>query len=345
MAADTGPIRPEERFDEARVAEYLGSAMPELDAAEIEFAQFHGGHANLTYLVRAGDREFVLRRPPLGEVAPGAHDMGREYRVLSVLHERFPLAPQVHHYCDDPDVIGKPFFVMERRRGFIIRGFWPEGLDDSMEAKRRVGEGLVDALAALHGVDYEELGLGDLGRPDGFAERQVRGWTDRWQRSKGDEVPDMDHLAQRLGAAIPEPQAAVLLHNDFKLDNAMVDGSGSLVAVFDWDMATTGDPLVDLGATLSYFDGPPEVEIVVPPDRKVLDDTMSDDDVIARYAAASGLDVSAIGWYRALGAFRIAVILQQIHIRWVRGQTTDERFAALGAVVPPIAAAGLGHLG
>lgn len=341
MPTEPGPIRSEERFDEVAAVDYLCAVLPELATGPIEFLQFHGGHANLTYLVRGGGHEFVLRRPPLGEVAPGSHDMERESRVLAVLHEQFPLAPRAYHYCDDPGVIGKPFFVMERRHGDVIRGRWPGSLPDTDEARLRVGTGLVDALAGLHTVDFESLGLGDLGRPAGFVQRQVDGWTRRWQRARHDDVPDMDTLAARLGETLPRPQAAALLHNDFKLDNTMVGPSGGLVAVFDWDMATTGDPLVDLGSMLSYFEGPPEAAMIVPPDAAVLGGVMSAEDVIARYAAQTGFDVAGIAWYRALGSFRIAVILQQIYIRFVRGQTTDERFAMLGSVVPPIAAAGL----
>jgi aminoglycoside phosphotransferase (APT) family kinase protein len=345
MATEPGPVRSEERFDEAVAAEYLREVLPELGAGPIEFLQFHGGHANLTYLVRGGGREFVLRRPPLGEVAPGSHDMERESRVLSVLHHQFPLAPRAFHYCDDSGVIGKPFFVMERRTGDVIRGRWPESLPDTDDARLRVGTGLVEALASLHTVDFVALGLGDLGRPDGFVQRQVDGWTQRWRRARHDDVPDMETLALRLGEAVPEPQAVALLHNDFKLDNTMVGPSGDLVAVFDWDMATTGDPLVDLGSMLSYFEGPPEAAMIVPPDSVVLGGVLSADDVIAGYAERTGFDVSGIAWYRALGSFRIAVIIQQIYIRYVRGQTTDERFAVLGSVVPPIAAAGLRALG
>lgn len=346
MGGDTAPIRDEERFDEARVAAHLAAVIPEIGAApHIEFGQFRGGHANLTYLVRAGDTEYVLRRPPLGEVAPGSHDMAREHRVLSVLYQEFPLAPRAVHYCADPGVMGKPFFVMERRRGTVIRGAWPAEVPDDDATRRHVGLGLIDALAALHGVDVAALGLSDLGRPDGFARRQVTGWSDRWERSKTDDVPDMERLRVALGARVPEPRRASLLHNDFKLDNTMVDGEGTLVAVFDWDMATTGDPLVDLGTTLSYFDGPDEVAVVVPPDRIVLGGVLDTDDLVARYQEATGLDCSDLSWYRALASFRIAVILQQIYVRYARGQTSDERFAALGSVVPVLAAAGLGHIG
>jgi aminoglycoside phosphotransferase (APT) family kinase protein len=341
MQSDTAPIRKEERFDEDRVAEYLRSVIPDLgESDQLEFAQFWGGHANLTYVVRAGATEYVLRRPPLGDVAPGSHDMGREHRVLSVLHQAFPLAPRAIHYCDDASVLDKPFFVMERRSGSVIRGAWPEELDDAL--RPTVAKSFIDAVADLHEVDFETLGLADLGRPDGFANRQVAGWTNRWQRSREDDVPAMEQLAASLGEHQPGPQRASLIHNDLKLDNTMINDAGELIAVFDWDMSTIGDPLVDLGTTLAYWEGPPEAAVVVPPDGSVLGVTA--DEVIRTYEARTGLDCSDISWYRALASFRIAVILQQIYIRFRRGQTQDERFAPLGAVVPYLAAEGLRHL-
>ncbi len=345
MAGDTAPIRSEERFDEARVAAHLRAALPELGDAPIEFEQFPGGKANLTYIARVGTREYALRRPPLGPVAPGSHDMTREHRVLSVLHAAYPLAPEAYHLCTDTDVMGKPFFVMERRVGTVIRGEWPEELSDDAATRRTVAESLVDALAALHGVDYEVLGLADLGRPAGFAERQVAGWTDRWHRARHEDVPAMDHLADGLAKSIPRPQRASLIHNDFKLDNTMVGPDGEIVAVFDWDMATIGDPLVDLGTTLAYWKGHAELAAVVAPDSAVLGDVMSESEMVDRYCAATGLDGSSLDWYLALASFRIAVIIQQIYIRYVRGQTSDERFALYGAVVPPIATTGLRFLG
>lgn len=342
---DTAPIRSEERFDENRVGDYLRAVIPEFEAAShLEFSQFQGGHANLTYLVRSDDLELVLRRPPLGEVAPGSHDMAREYRVLSVLHEAYPLAPQAFHYCEDTSIMSEPFFVMERRIGTVLRGRWPNSLPANDRIRRTVGESFVDAVAALHGVDYEGLGLVDLGRPDGFVPRQVAGWTDRWKRARRDEVADMEQLAAALAEDIPAPQRTSLLHNDFKLDNTMVGEDGRLVAVFDWDMSTIGDPLVDLGTTLAYWDAPAEVAVVVPPDGQVLGSVLDADEIVTTYENRTGLDCSNIDWYRALASFRIAVILQQIHIRYLRGQTADERFALLGAVVPPLAAQGLGFL-
>lgn len=341
MQSDTAPIRPEERFEEDRVAEYLRSVIPEFSGTDdLEFAQFWGGHANLTYVVRAGSTEYVLRRPPLGDVAPGAHDMRREHRVLSVLHEAFPLAPRAIHYCDDASVLGKPFFVMERRSGTVIRGAWPEELHADL--RPQVARSFVNAAADLHAVDFGALGLGDLGRPDGFVGRQVAGWTDRWRRSRDEDVPAMESLATGLAEHQPAPQRASLIHNDLKLDNTMINDTGELIAVFDWDMSTIGDPLVDLGTTLAYWEGPPEAAVVVPPDGSVLGVDAAD--VIAQYADRTGLDCSDISWYRALASFRIAIILQQIYIRFKRGQTQDERFAPLGAVVPFLAAEGLKHL-
>ena len=340
--ADTAPIRPEERFDEAAVAAHLRENLPNLfvDAA-ISFEQFPGGKANLTYLARCGDTEVVLRRPPLGPVAPGAHDMAREFRVLSVLHQAYPLAPRAHHLCEDPSVMGAPFVVMERRVGHVVRAEWPEGLDAGPGFRRRVAESLVDALADLHLVDHAAVGLESLGRPDGFVARQVAGWTDRWQLARHADVPAMDALAARLAESVPTAQPAVVLHNDFKLDNTMISDNGSIVAVFDWDMSTIGDPLVDLGTMLAYWSDTDSVSAFAAADSVMLGDVMGIDEITERYAARTGLDVSDASWYRGLALFRIAVICQQIYIRYVRGQTSDERFAALGDLVPPMAAAAL----
>jgi aminoglycoside phosphotransferase (APT) family kinase protein len=220
----------------------------------------------------------------------------------------------------------------------VIRESWPAGLGGDDRFKRRLAETAVDTLSALHRVDYEALGLGDLGRPSGFLERQVAGWVDRWHRAAGDEVPAMEEAARRFGRAVPDPQAAVLLHNDYKLDNIMVAGDGSVAAVLDWDMATLGDPLVDLGTALAYWAEPGDAIHDLPGVSGVtLSRQLGREELIERYAAATGYDVAAVDYYHGFARFRIAVIIQQIYIRFVRGQTSDARFAALGPLVPMLA--------
>lgn len=338
---DTAPIRQEERFDEAGVALYLRSSLPELfgDGA-VAFDQFPGGAANLTYrALAASGEEFVLRRAPLGEVAKGGHDMEREYHVLSNLWRSYPLAPRAHHYCADAAVMGKPFFVMERRHGNVVRRRWPEGLSDP-DAQRRVAESLVDALADLHKVIPGDAGLSDFGRPEGFVERQIAGWTTRWAAAATRPVRDMDIVGELLSSAPPAPQRFGILHNDFKLDNTMVGDDGSLVAVFDWDMATTGDPLVDAGTLLAYWATPDDPTYLVFGERAVaIGQVMPKAEVRSRYADRAGLDLSGIAYYEALALFRIAVIIEQIFARYVAGQTTDSRFAAFGPIAPTLAAA------
>ncbi|MBU1494800.1 MAG: phosphotransferase family protein [Actinobacteria bacterium] len=341
--SDTAPIRPDERFDEERVARYLRDHLPELvGEAAIAFDQFPGGKANLTYQATAGPVELVLRRPPLGPVAPGSHDMRREYRVLSVLHRAYPPAPRAFHLCEDESVMGAVFLVMERRHGEVIRETWPAALPDTAAYRRTLARNAVAALADLHLVDYRALGLGDLGRPAGFVERQVRGWADRWRKAREDEVPAMELLSRRLARVVPEPQRATLLHNDFKIDNLMAGPVGEVVAVFDWDMSTIGDPLVDLGTALAYWSGPDDPTYpVFGSQGYTLAQAMGRGEIIERYAGATGFDLAGLAFYEALALFRIAVIVQQIYIRWKRGQTGDDRFAVLGAMVPPVAERGL----
>jgi aminoglycoside phosphotransferase (APT) family kinase protein len=340
---DTAPIRPEERFDERKLATYLRDNVTEFAGSEpIEFEQFPGGHANLTYLARVGDHEYVVRRPPLGPVAPKSHDMVRESKVLAALSRVMPQAPAVFHLCRDESVLGRPFFVMERKRGFVIRNKWPTGLTDSTEIRRRISEEFIDLLVQLHQIDYAAIGLSDLGRPDGFVERQVRGWAERWEKSKTREVDAMDRLAAWLGAGLPEPQAASLLHNDFKLDNVMVDEAGRVVAIFDWDMATLGDPLMDLGTTLAYWSQPTDLPYRIFMDNPLLHGGfLTRAGLVDRYRAGTGLDLSGLKWYEVFAFFKIAVIVEQIFARYVAGQTTDERFAGFGTRVEQLSAAAL----
>ncbi|HTZ38020.1 MAG TPA: phosphotransferase family protein [Stellaceae bacterium] len=340
-AAELIAERPDERLDTTRLSAYLRARLPAAQGA-LSVAQFHGGKANLTYLLTFGEQEFVLRRPPLGPIPPGAHDMRREHRVLSVLHRRYPLAPQSLLLCEDESVIGAVFIVEERRRGFVIRDDVPAPFAGRPELNRRIGLALVDALADLHRVDAAEIGLADLGRVDGYLERQLAGWTRRWEASLGGPQeaasragmrPALDWLAQTR----PGERAAALLHNDYRLDNCLLatDDPARLVAVLDWDMCTRGDPLADLGYLLNYWvepgDPPEWREIAAMPTWR--DGFPSRAEAAARYAERSGSDVGGIRWYEVFAAFKLAVIILQIYIRYVRGQTQDRRFAGYAARV------------
>lgn len=342
MTNDTIPVRPDERFDQSRLERYLrgrlvGSEQP------LKVLQFGGGAANLTYLLDYGEVEYVLRRPPLGPVAKSAHDMGREYKVLSVLSPSFPFAPRAFLYCDDQDVIGAPFFIMERRHGIVVRREMPEIFAAVPDAPRKMSEALVDALAAFHAVEYEALGLADLGYPEGFVSRQIEGWYKRWGGAKHKEVPDIEKVYHWLRENQPQTTQFSLTHNDYKLDNVMFDAHdpGRIVAIFDWDMCTLGDPLCDLGALLCYWTEPDDPAYMR--QSAMMPTTPSGfltrSELIARYAEKSGCSVNDINFYHALGLFRLTVIIAQIYIRFLRGQTQDQRFVEFGAMIPLLARA------
>jgi aminoglycoside phosphotransferase (APT) family kinase protein len=333
-AAELIDERPDEHLDTSRLEPYLRARLAGAEGP-LAVRQFGGGKANLTYLLRFGANEFVLRRPPLGPIPPGAHDMRREHRVLSVLHHRYKLAPRSLLLCEDESVIGAVFVVEERRRGFVIRDDIPHEFAGRPDLNRRIGEALIDALADLHLVSPSEVGLGNLGRPEGYVERQLRGWSRRWHAAQGGEAAERSATAMApvldwLGAHLPASGAAALLHNDYRLDNCLLDSRdpGRIEAVLDWDMCTQGDPLADLGYVLNYWvergDPPEWREIAAMPTWR--DGFPSRAEAVARYAARTGFDVGAIGWHQVFAAFKLAVIIQQIYIRFVRGQTRDERF-------------------
>ena len=345
---DTIEVRPDEQFDEASVADYLRGRLAGTEN-RLTVRQFGGGAANLTYLLDYGTHQYVLRRPPLGPVAPRSHDMAREYRVLSVLHQAYPYAPQAYLFCDDPDLIGAPFLVMERRRGVVVRRQIPPIYAGIPDAPRRMSEALIDALVDFHAVDYAAIGLESLGRPAGFIERQVEGWYKRWHQAKVEDLPEMAEMYRWLRDNLPPSRDHSLVHNDYKLDNVMLDpyDPGNLVAVFDWDMCTLGDPLNDLGALLCYWTEPTDPDYyqassMMPPSdsgNKGFRGFLSRAELVERYAARSGRDVSNINYYHALGLYRLTVIIAQIYIRYKRGQTQDRRFAPFGERVPLLARA------
>ena len=340
---ETIDVRADELLDTSRLESYLRESLPKTDGP-LEIAQFGGGHANLTYLVAFGPHEYVLRRPPKGPVAPSAHDMKREHNVQSRLYEAFPLAPRSFLYCDDKEIIGADFHVSERRNGFVIRGEMPEQFADNPPLNTRIGSMLIDTLADLHAVDPASVGLEELGRPEGFVERQLGGWTKRWHAAKDKDLPDIDRVIPWLEDNLPSSKYVTLLHNDFKLDNVLVSVEDPAIpaAVLDWDMCTLGDPLMDLGHMLNYWtdntDGAEwRSNMTMPTWREGFPTRQG---VVARYAERTGFDVSSVNWYFVFGSFKLAVILQQIYIRYLRGQTQDERFSKFDERVAGLAQRG-----
>jgi aminoglycoside phosphotransferase (APT) family kinase protein len=333
---DTSPVRPGEELNLASLADWLRGRVA--DAGGITLEQFADGHSNLTYLLRInGDaREYVLRRGPLGPVAPKAHDMGREFRVLQMVHPHFPEAPNVFHLCEDPAVLGAVFFLMERRDGLILRDEVPPQLAKMPNYAERASQGFVDCLIRLHAIDISRTGLTALGKPEGFLERQVLGWADRWKRAATDDMPKMDCVIRWLIDHRPSSPAPTLVHNDYKLDNVMLNQDSAeridIEAVLDWEMATVGDPLADLGLTLCYWAWveAPQLRARGVPSLTSQPGWYTRDQFVQRYAEGTGRDLSQIGYYEVLGIFKLAVILQQIYYRFRRGQTQDPRFQNFG---------------
>lgn len=331
------PVREDEQIDVVSLHRWIDGRIAGSEGKP-SVLQFARGKANLTYLLRYetedGVHEYVVRRPPLGPVAPSSHDMGREFRVLSTLWRAFPQAARAYLFCDDVNVIGASFFVMERRHGVVVQQAVPDmfGGGSDVEANRKLSEVVVDTLADFHRVDPVEAGLDDLGHPDGFLDRQMSGWIGRWEAAKHHEDPLANETASWLVANLPSSPPATLLHNDWRLDNMAVapDDPGTCVAVYDWDMCTRGDPLADLGTVMAVWYDKDEAPAALNPMPTGIPGFMGRGEAVTRYGHRSGQDLSSFPWYLVFGTFKMAVVLQQIYIRWHRGQTDDERFAPLG---------------
>jgi aminoglycoside phosphotransferase (APT) family kinase protein len=329
-------VREGEQLDGARLLNYLRGKLPGLDG-EVEVKQFPAGFSNLTYLVRVGGREFVLRRPPFGAKIKTAHDMGREFLILSRLRPVFPKVPRPLLYCDDESVLGAPFYLMERVGGVILRAHLPEGLELSAAAMRRLSESFIENLVEIHEVDYLAAGLGELGRPDGYVSRQIEGWTKRYYNARTDDVPEVEKLAGWLAEHAPADSGRALIHNDYKYDNVVFapDDLSRVVAVLDWEMATVGDPLMDFGTTLGYW-----VDADDPPEWRqfgfgltALPGNLCRRDLVEFYARRSGRDVKDVVFYFAYALLKVAGIVQQIYYRYRQGLTKDARFSDLGLLV------------
>jgi len=332
---DVIPVRPGEELDTVAVGAYLEGRIPGATGAP-GIWQFPGGHANLTYLVHYPTADYVLRRPPPGDLPASAHDMGREYRVLSTLYRAFSPAPRAFVSCEDRSVIGAPFFVMERRHGVVVRREVPArfGGGQDRAANRKLSEVIVDTLAAFHAVEPAAAGLETLGKPGGYLARQVKGWTERWERARTKDVPIAAEVIRWLNDAMPSGSPATLVHNDWRLDNMAVaaDDPGRCVAVYDWDMCTRGDPLTDLGTLLSTWFETGEDYAFLASMPTLVPGFMNRQEAVARYAERSGRDVSRMPYYYVFGLFKMAGVVQQLFYRWHKGQTQDARMAGGEAV-------------
>ncbi|PWR10931.1 acyl-CoA dehydrogenase [Micromonospora acroterricola] len=333
-------------LDLDRLAGYLAEHRPELAVGPVRAQLIAGGKSNLTYLLRLGDREVVLRRPPLGHVLATAHDMAREFRVISALAPTEVPVPGALLLCADPEVIGAPFYLMERMPGEVFRSRrQTDPLGD--ERRRALAMAMMDTLAALHTVEPAEVGLSDFGRPEGYLARQVRRWAGQLDRSRSRPLPGIDELRDLLAATAPEgANAGRIVHGDYRLDNLLASADPVAVhAVLDWEMATLGDPLADLGLLLTYWDVLGDSETA---DGNPVADGLgpragfpTGTELIERYAGRSDVDVGPLHWHVALGCFKLAVICEGIHYRHTLGQTLGEGFDRIGEMVAPLVAHGL----
>ncbi|GAB3672737.1 phosphotransferase family protein [Salinisphaera aquimarina] len=336
-------IREGEDIDAAALTAYCREHAPELVPADgdIVIRQFPGGASNLTYLLRVDDAEYVLRRPPFGSQVKSAHDMGREYGVLSRLHGVYDYAPKPIVHCTDDDVIGAEFYVMQRLRGVILRRDLPDSVTLSPAEATRMCEQLLDVQATLHTTDIHAAGMADFGKPEGYIERQVTGWNTRYRNARTDDVPDCEAIMTWLESRIPNVTRAAIIHNDYKLDNVVFDeGLGHIIGVLDWEMATLGDPVMDFGCSMAYWvqaDDPEDMQqIRMGPTH--LPGMLTREQMIDRYRQATGESIDDWPFYQAFGLFRLAAILQQIYKRFVEGKTRDKRFESFGTSVAVLAA-------
>ncbi|HEX2312535.1 MAG TPA: phosphotransferase family protein [Thermomonospora sp.] len=332
-------VREEDAFDVAAVHAWLTGRVPELADAggPPEVRQFRGGASNLTYLLVYEDRELVLRRPPRGTKARSAHDMGREVRVQQGLKPHLDVVPRIYGFCEDPSVIGGEFYVMERLYGTILGAELPPGVTLDEAQARGLGEMVIDTLADLHSVDVEAAGLAGLGKGPGYVRRQVEGWSRRYRAALTDDVPDGAAVMAWLDEHQPGDVAARLLHGDWKLDNLVLDLSGDprVAGVLDWEMATVGDPLMDLGASMAYWitaDDEPFYGLLRRQPTH-LPGIPTRERMVERYLARTGLPMGDWTFYEVYGLFRLAVIAQQIWARYRAGQTTNPAFSMFGDAV------------
>jgi len=327
-----GPVRQGEEIDVPALEAHLHSALPHM-TGPLTVEQFPGGHSNLTYLVHIGDREFVMRRPPFGAKVKAAHDMGREFRVLSHLHDVYCPAPKPVVFCEDESVIGAKFYLMERLHGIILRAQAPEGFNPSAELVQSMCKSFIHNLEDLHAIDYEQVGLGGLRKPGQYMARHMEGWERRYKDSQTDDIPEFDQSVAWLKERVPQDSGATLIHNDYKFDNLVLGESdwSKIVGLLDWEMCTIGDPLSDLAISLAYWINPREASpfAITQGFFQQQKGCLTRAELADIYAQRSGRDLSNLHWYYVYAQMKNVVILQQIYYRYKHGHTQDERFAIL----------------
>lgn len=311
-----------------------------------DIKQFPSGYSNLTYLLKTAEKDYILRRPPVGAAIKSAHDMGREFNVLSKLIPHYPLVPEPILLCNDEEIIGAPFYIMERIQGVILRASNARSLKIDADQFRIISTALVDNLAALHSIDIKETGLDQVGKPEGYVQRQVEGWIKRYYAAETDALENMNSLTDWLQKNLPIEQSPAFLHNDYKYDNVILNPTNlsQIIGVLDWEMATVGDPLMDVGASVAYWSEAGDDPVLQSFNLTALPGNISRQEFVDRYAEKSGRDVSNILFYYIFGLFKNAVIAQQIYARWKQGLTKDPRFGGLIMVIKSLAAQGVKSL-
>ncbi len=329
-------VRKGEELDLKRLEVFLHTHLKDASGT-LNVLQFPNGFSNLTYMIELGDKSFVLRRPPFGAKVKSGHDMGREYRILSGLVKAYPKVPQPIIYTEDEEIIGTPFYIMEKVEGVILRAKMPKEMIPEPAKMRKIAESLVDTFVELHEVDYESVGLGDIGRPEGYIQRQIEGWTRRYMAVKTDEIAEIEKVAKWLQDNMPKDNTKTLIHNDFKYDNLVLDSNDwtKIKTVLDWEMATIGHPLMDLGTSIGYWmnHNDPDFMKQMGLNPTTLPGNPTREEIVQHYAQKSGREVGDFVFYYVYGLFKIAVIVQQIYYRYKKGLTQDERFKNLNFVV------------
>jgi aminoglycoside phosphotransferase (APT) family kinase protein len=324
------PLKQGEQFDLAALNNHLQDHAPSIGKIT-GINRFPGGYSNITYCIQTSTKEWVLRMPPAGAQIQSAHDMGREFRVISLLQPHYRKVPTVIHYCENPAIIGTPFYIMERIQGVILRAGNAPNMQMDPSLMHQISIALVDNLVELHAIDIIETQLIELGKPDGYVNRQVAGWVKRYYAAETDTIDHMNRIADWLSNNFPRVQQPTLLHNDYKYDNVILDPENlsKIIGVLDWEMATVGDPLMDVGASLAYWFEAGEEAILKTYNLTWLPENISRKEWVDRYAEKTGRDVSDILFYYIFGLFKNAVIGQQIYYRWKQGNSNDPRFGAL----------------